>query len=107
MAKKVHTNPYKEHKITPEMEILMDDEAKVFQKEFMPLYIKFSGTKQLKKHLLHYIATHDIKRKDDFRGQLAMMWIEHIIEYRRLNNIPFSAEDIYKIKIPQEILNIK
>lgn len=100
-----HKNHFKEWNATQEQLDNMDVEARTFYVEFMPLYKKYSGTKQLRKHIIQYLSTHEIKRKDDFRGQLICMWIEHIIEYRESNNIPFKAEDVYKIKVPQEILN--
>lgn len=84
-----------------------DAEAEEFQRDFMPLYLKYAGTKSLMKHLRGYIKTHEITRKDDFRFQLIGMWVNHIQYYRELHNIPFKAEDIFKIKIPKEILNIQ
>lgn len=84
-----------------------DEEAAEFYRDFLPLYVKYAGTKSLMKHLRNYINTHEIKRKDDFRFQLIGMWVNHIQYYRELHKIPFKAEDIFKIKIPKEILNIQ
>ena len=83
-----------------------DEEARVFNLEFMPLYRKYVGTKKLLPLIREYINTHEIKRKDDFRFQLICMWCDHIHYYRDLNGIPFKAEDVFKIKIPKEILSI-
>ena len=85
----------------------MDDEARTFYSEFIPVYREYVGTKGLRSRLISYINTHEIKRKDDFRFQLIGMWVNHIQYYRELHNIPFKAEDIFKIKIPKEILNIQ
>lgn len=90
-----------------EPESYRDKEAMEFNRDFMPLYLKHVGTKSLMKHLREYIKTHEITRKDDFRFQLVCMWVNHIQYYRELHNIPFKAEDIFKIKIPKEILNIQ
>ena len=84
-----------------------DKEAMEFYRDFVPLYVKYAGTKSLLKHLREYIKTHEITRKDDFRCQLVSMWCLHIQYYRELHNIPFKAEDIFKIKIPKEILNLQ
>ena len=88
-------------------ESFRDKEAMEFNRDFLPLYVKYAGTKSLMKHLREYIKTHEITRKDDFRIQLVCMWVNHIQYYRELHNIPFKAEDIFKIKIPKEILNIQ
>ena len=84
-----------------------DNEAMEFNRDFLPLYIKYAGTKSLMKHLRNYIDTHEIKRKDDFRFQLVSMWCFHIQYYRERRNKPFKPEDVFKIKIPKEILNIR
>lgn len=109
--KKVRELPwYLEHYaqyLDREPESYCDKEAMEFYRDFMPLYIKYAGTKSLMKHLRNYIKTHEITRKDDFRFQLVGMWVNHIQYYRELHNIPFKAEDIFKIKIPKEILNIQ
>lgn len=80
-----------------------DQEAFEFNRDFMPLYLKYAGTKALKRHLRDYIATHDITRKKDFRFQLTCMWVEHIQFYRERNGIPFKPEGIFKIQIPDII----
>jgi hypothetical protein len=84
-----------------------DGEAMEFYRDFLPLYVKYAGTKSLMKHLRNYIDTHEIKRKDDFRFQLVSMWCFHIQYYRERNGIPFKPEDIFKIRIPKEILSIQ
>jgi len=84
-----------------------DEESAMFRKDFLPLYKEYVGTKNLLKHIRNYINTHEITRKDDFRFQLVCMWCDHIHYYRDLHNIPFKAEDVFKIRIPKEILNIK
>jgi len=93
--------------IPPDMWDKMDDEARVFRSEFMPIYREYVGTKGLRRRLVNYIDTHEIKRKDDFRFQLVCIWLNHIQYYRELHGIPFKAEDVFKIKIPKEILNIQ
>ena len=85
---------------------IMDDEAKEFVKTFYPLYRKHVGTKKLLKDIKDYLATHDIKRKEDFKIQLVCMWCDHIHYYRDLHGIEFKAEDVFKIKIPDVIKNI-
>lgn len=87
--------------------VFMDEQAEIFNKEFMPLYIKYVGTKKLLPCIREYINNHTITRKDDFRFQLICMWCDHIHYYRDLNGIPFKAEDIFNIKIPKEILSIQ
>ena len=84
-----------------------DAEAEEFQRGFMPLYLKYAGTKSLMKHLRNYIYTHEITRKDDFWFQLVSMWCFHIQYYRERRGIPFKPEDIFKIKIPKIILDIQ
>ena len=84
-----------------------DEEAMEFYRDFLPLYVKYAGTKSLMKHLRSYIDTHEIKRKDDFRFQLISMWCFHIQYYRERNGIPFKPEDVFKIRIPKEILSIQ
>ena len=86
---------------------LMDEEAWIFRNDFLSLYREYVGTKSLLKHIRNYINTHEIKRKDDFRFTFICMWIDHIHYYDDLNNIPFKAEKIWKIKIPKEILNVQ
>lgn len=85
----------------------IDEEAKVFNKELLPLYRKYVGTKKLLPCIKEYINSHKIIRKDDFRFQLICMWCDHIHYYRDLHGIPYKPEDVFKIKIPKEILNIK
>ena len=84
-----------------------DAEAEEFHRDFMPLYLKYAGTKSLMKHLKNYISTHEITRRDAFRMQLVMMWCWHIQYYRERRGIPFKAEDVFKIKIPKIILDIQ
>jgi hypothetical protein len=84
-----------------------DNEAMEFNRDFLPLYVKYAGTRSLLKHLRNYINTHEITRKDDFRFQLITMWCWHIQYYRERRNKPFKPEDVFKIRIPKEILNIK
>lgn len=84
-----------------------DQEAMEFNRDFMPLYLKYAGTKSLMKHLKNYLKTHEIKRKDDFRFQLISMWCFHIQYYRERHGIPFKPEDVFKIKIPKIILDIQ
>lgn len=84
-----------------------DEEGYEFNRDFLPLYVKYAGTKSLMKHLKNYLATHEITRKDDFRFQLVSMWCFHIQYYREKNGIPFRAEDIFKIRIPKIILDIQ
>lgn len=91
---------------TPEIWARMDEEAKTFNKEFVPLYEKYIGTKRLRKIIKEYIETHEIKRREDFQFQLTCMWCDHIKEYRKRNNIPFKAEDIFAIRIPDFIRNM-
>lgn len=83
-----------------------DKDAEEFCKEFMPLYLKHVGTKALLKDIRDYISTHTITRKDDLRFQLTCMWCDHIHYYRELHGKNFEAEDVFKIKIPKEILSI-
>lgn len=90
-----------------EPESFRDNEAMEFNRDFLPLYVKYVGTKSLMKHLRNYINTHEIKRKDDFRFQLVVMWCWHIQYYRERRNIPFKAEDVFRVRIPKEILNIQ
>ncbi len=90
-----------------EPESYRDKEAMEFNRDFVPLYVKYAGTKSLMKHLRNYIKTHEITRKDDFRFQLVSMWCYHIQYYRELHGIPFKPEDVFKIRIPKEILDIK
>ena len=84
-----------------------DQESMEFNRDFMPLYIKYAGTKSLLKHLQNYLNTHEITRKDDFRFQLVSMWCFHIQYYRERRGIPFKAEDVFKIKIPKIILDLQ
>ena len=84
-----------------------DTEAEEFQRDFIPLYLKYAGTKSLMKHLRGYINTHEIKRKDDFRLTLICMWCWHIEYYRERHGIPFKPEDVFNIKIPKIILDLK
>ena len=93
--------------VKPEVWERMDDEARTFHTDFIPLYGKYAGTKALLPRLRNYLATHEIKRKADFRFQLVSMWCFHIQYYRELHGIPFEPEDVFKIKIPKEILGIK
>lgn len=97
---------YAEH-LKKEPESFYDKEAMEFYRDFLPLYVKYAGTKSLMKHLRNYINTHEIKRKDDFRFQLVTMWCWHIQYYRERRNKPFKPEDVFSIKIPKEILNIR
>lgn len=89
-----------------EIEKMCDEEAKSFYRDFVPLYMKYRGTRQLRKHLAEYIKTHEIKRKDDFRFTLIGMWIDHIYLYRLNQGKEFKAEDCFRVKIPMMILNI-
>jgi len=84
----------------------MDEEARTFYTEFMPLYKKYVGTNQLLKHIRSYLKTHIIKRKEDFQIQITCMWIDHIHFYRDKNGVSFKAEDVFKIKIPKEIKSL-
>lgn len=84
-----------------------DEESKCFCKEFVPLYLQYAGTRGLMKHLRNYIASHEIMRKDDFRFTLIGMWCWHIQYYRERRGIVFKPEDVFKIKIPKEILSIQ
>lgn len=90
-----------------EPESYRDKEAMEFNRDFMPLYLKYAGTKSLMKHLKNYLNTHEIKRKDDFRFQLISMWCFHIQYYRERRGIPFKPEDVFKIRIPKIILDIQ
>lgn len=90
-----------------EPESYRDKEAMEFYRDFVPLYVKYAGTKSLMKYLRDYIKTHEITRKDDFRFQLVSMWCFHIQYYRELHGIPFKPEDVFKIRIPKEILDIR
>ena len=92
---------------TKESWIQMDDEARAFQTEFIPIYGKYAGTKGLLPHLRKYLNTHEIKRKDDFRFTLIIMWCYHIRYYREKRGKEWKAEDVFKIKVPKEILAIK
>ena len=83
-----------------------DKEAKEFHKDFIPLYLKHAGTKKLLGDIRNYLRSHEIIRKDDFRLQLVCMWCDHIHYYRELHEIQFKAEDVFKIRIPKEILTI-
>ena len=85
----------------------IDQEAFEFNRDFLPRYLEYVGTKQLMKHLRNYLKTHEITRKDDFRNQLVGMWCWHIQFYRERRGIPYKAEDVFKIKIPKIILDIK
>ena len=84
-----------------------DNEAMEFDRDFLPLYVKYAGTKSLLKHLRNYINTHEITRKDDFRFQLVSMWCWHIQYYRERRNKPFKPEDVFGIRIPKIILDLK
>ena len=97
---------YAEHLDRPESDFC-DTEAMEFNRDFLPLYVKYAGTKSLMKHLRNYLATHEITRKDDFRFQMVSMWCFHIQYYRERNGIPFKPEDVFKIRIPKEILSIQ
>lgn len=93
--------------MTPEEFNKMDDEGKTFYRELMPLYEKYVGTNKLLGHIRNYINTHDIVRKDDFRFQLVCMWCDHIRYRREQHGMNFKAEDVFKIKIPKEILSVQ
>ena len=84
-----------------------DEESREFYRDFMPLYLKYAGTKSLLKHLRNYINTHEIKRKDAFRFQLISMWCFHIQYYRERHGKQFNPEDVFKIRIPKIILEIQ
>ena len=84
-----------------------DRESMEFYRDFMPLYLKYAGTKSLMKHLRNYLNTHDIKRKDDFRFQLVIMWCWHIQYYRERHGISFKPEDVFNVKIPKIILGLQ
>lgn len=85
----------------------MDDEAKAFQTDFIPIYGEYAGTKGLLPRLRNYLNTHEIKRKDDFRLTLIIMWCYHIRYYREKQGKEWKAEDVFKVKIPEEILSIQ
>lgn len=104
---KEHYYPYSDYQVKPEMWDKMDEEAKVFYKEFIPQYLKYRGTKKLRKIIKDYIDAHEIKRKDDFSMQLTCMWCEHLIMYKELHKLPFKSEDILSFKIPDFIKNIQ
>ena len=87
--------------------MFFDKEAEEFEVDFMPLYLKYAGTKSLMKHLRNYINTHEIKRKDDFRFQLVQMWCWHIQYYRERHGIKYEPQDVFKIRIPRLILDIQ
>lgn len=97
---------YAEH-VNKNSEEYRDDEAREFYTVFVPLYLEYAGTRRLLGILRNYLATHEIKRKDDFRFQLVSMWCFHIQYYRETHGIPFKAEDVFRIKIPKEILSIQ
>lgn len=106
---KPEDQPYLKHwfkNISEEQIKKMDEEARTFYTEFMPLYKTYVGTNQLLKHIRDYLKNHVIKRKEDFQIQLTCMWIDHIHFYRDKKEINFKAEDIFKIKIPKEIKSL-
>ena len=84
----------------------LDKDAEEFHKDFIPLYLKHAGTKKLLGDIRNYLRSHKIIRKDDLRLQLVCMWCDHIHYYRELHEIPFEAEDVFKIRIPKEISTI-
>ena len=94
-------------RLNREPESFLDNEAREFNRDFLPLYVKYAGTKSLRRHVRNYINTHEIKRRDDFRFQLISMWCFHIQYYRERRGIPFKPEDIFKIRIPKEILDVQ
>ena len=84
-----------------------DEESRCFCKEFIPVYLQYVGTRELMKYLRNYINTHEITKKDDFRTTLVIMWCWHIQYYRECRGVVFKPEDVFKIKVPKEILSIK
>lgn len=93
--------------VKPETWEKMDEEARTFQVEFIPKYLKYAGTKSLLRHIREYINTHEIKRRNDFRFQLICMWCWHIQYYRERHGIKFEPWDVFKIRIPKLILEIQ
>lgn len=84
----------------------LDNDAIEFYSDFIPLWGKYVGTKQLLKCIKDYVKTHKVIRKDDLRFQLITMWINHIQLCCEYHNVEFKAEYCFKIKIPKAILDI-
>lgn len=95
-----------EYAISAKKKQFQDKEGEEFNRDFMPLYLKYAGTKHLIKHIRNYINTHEIKRRDDLRFTLVMMWCWHIQYYRERRGIKYVPEDVFKIRIPKEITNL-
>lgn len=84
----------------------VDDDAKAYRQDFVPLYAKYSGTKKLLPAIKEFLKTHDLKRKEDFCMQFTMMWIYHIMLCHKYHNLDFKPEDIFKIRIPKTIKDL-
>ena len=83
-----------------------DNDAKMFNEEFIPVMKKTIGTKAFKKEVIKYVSKPNIKRKQDLQITMTSIWIFHIQYYREQRGQKFVAEDVFKVRIPQEIKNL-
>ena len=83
-----------------------DDDAKMYHRDFVHLYAKYTGTKKLLPAIKKFLKTHDIKRKEDFGIQFTIMWIYHIKLCHLYHDIEFDAEDIFRVKVPKVITDL-